>query len=263
MSSIPRGSVWESSGRSAPPTATVPTRRFRDVPLPPEPEAAGADVLRRAKAHGIPWERILREEILAEQTLRRLVAEPDSELPLAVAATALPLTFLRSWRVRDRIQSLSCQARSACSDAAIRELRLVSRRLIGTPEREGRALATHLWFAYERILLLGRVCRAAERSRGTTAERLAEVCAATRCGFDDAAWAVCFEEMPGRGHRLDAAVRKVRDEGFQVPRERTEARSFAVLRRAVRSAARHSRRRSRPSGSLVSQPRRTPVPPEG
>jgi len=209
------------------------TRRF-GVPFRAEPAPAGNEALRRAEALGIPWERILAEEILAEQSLRRLVPDSAVEMPLTAATAALPLSFLKSWRVRDRIQSLSCEARSACSAAAIRELRLVSRRLIGAREREGRALAAHLWFAYQRILLLGRVCRAAARSRGTAAERVAEVCVKARCGFDDAAWAVCLEESPRHGHRLDAAVRKVRDEGFHVPRERTEARSFAALRNAVR-----------------------------
>jgi len=254
MSSVRAETRWSGAA-----PAPAPSPRF--APAGSEAEPAGQDVLRRAEALGIPWQRILADEILAEQSLRRVAPDASAELPLSAATSALPLSFLRSWRVRDRIHNLSCEARSACSPAAIRELRVVSRRLIGAREREGRALATHFWFAYQRVLLLGRVCRAAARCHGATAERIAEVCASARCGFDDAAWAVCLEESPRPGHRLDAAVRKVRDEGFLIPRERTEARSFAALRKAVRRSphvARWGRRRARPP---VGAPARVPVPP--
>jgi hypothetical protein len=255
MSSLRKPTRWAAA---APAASSAP----RFSPAGAEPEPAGQDVLRRAEALGIPWQRVVADEILAEQSLRRLVPDVSVELPLDAAISALPLSFLRSWRVRDRIHNLSFAARSACSPAAIRELRIVSRRLIGAREREGQTLATHLWFAYQRVLLLGRVCRAAARSRGSTAERIAEVCAGARCGFDDAAWAVCLEESPRPGHRLDAAVRKVREEGFLIPRERTEARSFAALREAVKQSphvsGRRRRRRGRPS---VNAPARVPVPP--
>jgi hypothetical protein len=254
MSSVRRATRW-ASGAPAP----SPAPRF--VPERSEPEPAGQDVLRRAEALGIPWQRIVADEILAEQSLRRLAPDASVELPLNAAASALPQSFLRSWRVRDRIHNLSCEARSACSPAAIRELRIVSRRLIGAREREGRTLATHLWFAYQRVLLLGRVCRAAARSRGATAERIAEVCASARCGFDDAAWAVCLEESPRPGHRLDAAVRRVREEGFLIPRERTEARSFAALRNAIRQSPHVAGRRRRFGRPSVGEPHRVPVPP--
>lgn len=254
----------EFSGGGTRPHGLLPSGVPQESPASrfPAPENTGRhEILSRAEALGIPWETILRDEVMAEQSLRRLVPESEVEMPLASATSALPVSFLRSWRVRDRIQSLSCEARSACSPSAIRELRLVSRRLIGVPEREGRTLAAHLWFAYQRILMLGRVCRAAAHSRGTTAERVASVCEKTRCGFDDAAWAVCLEETPRSGHRLDAAVRKVRDEGFQVPRERSEARALASLRRAVRRSRYVEPRRAR-SRRSESQPLRVPVPPE-
>jgi len=254
MSSVRRETRWTGAT-----PAPSPSPRF--LPAGSETEPEGHDVLRRAEALGIPWQRIVTDEILAEQSLRRLGPDASLELPLIAATSALPLSFLRSWRVRDRIHNLSCEARSACSPAAIRELRIVSRRLIGAREREGRTLATHLWFAYQRVLLLGRVCRAAARSRGATAERVADVCANARCGFDDAAWAVCLEESPRPGHRLDAAVRKVREEGFLIPRERTEARSFAALRKAVRRSPHVAGRRRRRSSPPVSAPPRVPVPP--
>jgi hypothetical protein len=125
----------------------------------------------------------------------------------------------------------------------------VFQRLTGKASRDQAPFAEHLWFAYQRVLLLQRVIRAAERSRGTTAERLAFVCLKTRCSYDDAAWAVCQEESSRRGHRLDAAIGKVREEGFQIPRANTEARSFAELRRAIRSSARLNRRSRAPRRS--------------
>ena len=236
-------------------------RGFRAARVPAPEDQERPEIVRRAEALGIPWEAILHDEIQAEQSLRRLVADPDVEIPLGSATTALPASFLSSWRVRERIQSLAGEARSACSPSAIRELRLVSRRLIGLPEREGRTLAVHLWHAYQRILLLARVCRAAERSRGTGAERVAQVCESARCGFDDAAWAIAFEEAPRHGHRLDAVVRKVRDEGFQIPRERTEAKAFASLRRTVRRSRHLAEKRPRSRRYPVAQPLRVPLPP--
>ena len=126
---------------------------------------------------------------------------------------------------------------------AIRQLRAVFSELVGRNENEKAAFALHLWFAYQRILLLQRVRRAASRSRGELSERLASICTAARCSYDDAAWAILEEESPRRGNRLDAAVRKVREEGFRVPQATTEARSFAQLRRIVRASPHLSGRR--------------------
>lgn len=224
-------------------------------------EHARLEILRRSEALQIPWERILLDEIQAEQTLRRFV-EDVPEMPLATRLSLLSFSFLKSWRVRDQILTLSCAARSASLRSAVSQLRLVFRRLVGEPDRSRAAFAGHLWFAYQRVLLLQRVCRAARRCRGTTAERVAFVCSRTRCGFDDAAWAICREDSPRPGHRLDAAIRKVREEGFQIPRASTEARSFAELRRIIRASPRPVRRRSsrRPSVDAVAMPRRVALP---
>jgi hypothetical protein len=226
----------------------------------PFPEESALEVLRRAEALEIPWKRLLRDEIRAEEILLLPAAGADSEMPLATALSLLPGSFLSSWRVRDRIQTLSCEARGASFRRAVRELRLVFRRLIGRPGSGQAAFSGHLWLAYQRVLLLQRVSRAARRSRGTDAERLAFVCSTTRCSFDDAAWAVRLEDSPRPGHRLDAAIRKARDEGFAIPRESTESRSFAKLRRVVRASARPSPRRASParlrSQDLLSTPRR-------
>ena len=110
-------------------------------------------------------------------------------------------------------------------------LRLVFRRLVGGSDPGKEALVGHLGFAYQRVLLLQRVCQAARRSRGTTAERMAYVCSTARCGFDDAAWAVCREDaakpatawMPRSGKCARKGFR------FRAPRrKRARSRSFAA-----------------------------------
>ena len=252
--------------RSQPPAIPQPGGRALAAlatPIRRSAEESELEILRRAEVLKVPWRRLLLDEIQAEQTLRRYPAGADPEMPLATALSLLPSSFLKSWRVRDQIQSLSCEARGASFRRAVCELRMVFRRLIGHPDNGRAALAGHLWLAYQRVLLLQRVCRAARRSRGTSAERLAVVCSRTRCSFDDAAWAVCGEESPQpAGHRLDAAIRKVRDEGFLIPRASTEARSFAKLRRIIRASPPPApqRRTRRKSPDLVSVPQRVALP---
>ena len=194
------------------------------------------EILGCVETLGIPWKRVLIEEIEAEQRLRRYLADVEEERPLRSLLKLLPFSCLRSWRVRDRIERLSSEARSAPAPHARRQLRLVFSHLVGKNESDKIALADHLWFAYQRILLLQRVRRAASRSRGTVPERLAEVCARARCSFDDAGWALAEEQSPKYGDRFDAAVRKVRAEGFRIPRAESEARSLAQLRRIVRAS---------------------------
>jgi len=247
----------------------IPGARDGDPPEPAQhvPSASGepAEILACAEALGIPWRRILLGEIEAEQRLRRYVGDVVREGPLPAASTVLSFSVLRSWRVRDEIETLACQARSAVRGAE-RRLRLVFRHLIGKEKRDPVALGQHFWFAYQRVLLLQRVRRAAARSRGTAsmAERLAEVCSRARCSFDDAAWALCQEDSPRRGQRLESAVRKVREEGFLVPRASTEARSLAELRRIALTSP-HVRRQ-RPSRTWpqdsVGKPRRVALPVE-
>ncbi|MGH9364622.1 MAG: hypothetical protein ACRD1B_05075 [Thermoanaerobaculia bacterium] len=247
------------------PVAVLPLRD--GDPTPPSPfipsaDASTAEVLRCAETFGIPWKRILLEEIDVEQRLRRYLADVERDCPLWSALTMLSLSFLQSWRVRDQIQRLACEARGTSARGAVSQLRSVFQRLTGKEGRDQAMFAEHLWFAYQRVLLLQRVCRAAASTRGTMAERLAFICSRAGCCYDDAAWAVCQEESRRRGHRLDAAIRKVRDEGFQIPRAETEARSFAQLRRLVRASP-HLTRRLRSanrSQSSISVPRRIPLP---
>ena len=246
----------------------IPGARDGDPPEPapqvPAASAEPAEILACAEALGIPWRRILLGEIDAEQRLRRYAGDLEKDGPLPAASTILSFSVLRSWRVRDEIETLACQARSAVRGAE-RRLRLVFRHLIGKEKREPVVLGQHFWFAYQRVLLLQRVRRAAARSRGATsmsmAERLAEVCARARCSFDDAAWAICQEDSPRRGQRLESAVRKVREEGFLVPRASTEARSLAELRRIARSSPHGRRRPSRAwPPDPVGKPRRVALP---
>src|SRR5262245_31359642 len=205
----------------------------RFVPTATDPIPA---VLHCAETLGIPWKQIVVDEIEAEQRLRRYIADVENECPLRAALELLSSSVLRSWRIRRQIESLSLAARSASMRDANRQLRAVFSELVGRNENEKAAFALQLWFAYQRILLLQRVRRAASRSRGELSERLASTCTAARCSYEDAAWALREEESPHRGNRLDAAVRKVREEGFRIPQSKTEARSFAQLRRIVRAS---------------------------
>jgi hypothetical protein len=193
-------------------------------------------ILGCAESLGIPWRRLLAEEIEAEQRLRRYLSDVEVERPLRSLLKLLPLSCLRSWRVRDRIERLASAARGAAVGDARRQLRIVFAELTGKGDSEKIAFAEHLWFAYQRILLLQRVRRAAAKSRGTSAERMAFVCSRERCSYDDATWALREEQSSRYGDRFDAAVRKVREEGFQIPRAATEARSLAELRRIVRTS---------------------------
>lgn len=236
----------EMAARSAPSRFALERSEAESRPAAQaSPEAgersAALELLRRAEALSIPCERLLREEIQAEETLRRH-AGASEPMPLATALSLLPTSFLKSWRVRDQIQSLSCEARGAAFRNAVRELRLAFRALIGQAGPFRDTFAGHLWLAHQRVLLLQRVCRAARRSTGPAPERMASICARTRCSFDDAAWALCLEGSPRAGHRLDAAIRKARDEGFHIPRAVTEARAFAKLRRVVGGSTRGPRR---------------------
>lgn len=200
-----------------------------------------AEILRCAELLGVPWRRILHGEIEAEQRLRRYLADVDEDCSVPSALTILSFSFLESWRVRDRIQSLALETEEG-SGRSSRSFRAAFRRFLGGGgNRDQAALTEHLAFAYQRVLLLQRVCRGAARSRGTTPERIAIVCSRTRCCFEDAAWAVDRESSRDRASRLDAVVRKVRDEGFLIPRSQTEARSLSELRRLARRSPRQAR----------------------
>jgi hypothetical protein len=205
-------------------------------PLAPAEGSSREEILACAETLGIPWRRLILQEIEAEQRLRRYLPDVAAECPLESALTILSVAAQRSWRVRDQIETLACQAR-VCARGARTKLRPFLQHLAGVSGPDPSALARHCGFAYQRILLLQRVRRAAERSRGTPAERLAFVCSTARCAFEDASWALAEEDSPRRGQRMEAAIRKVRAEGFLVPRAATEARSLSQLRRIVFAAS--------------------------
>jgi hypothetical protein len=249
----------------AQPIAILPSRDGDPVApsrFAPGQGASADEILRCAESFGIPWRRILVAEIEAEEKLRRYLPDVQTECPLATAQTVLSFDLLRSWRVRDRIESLACQSRGGSLRSAVRELRRVFQRLTGKGDRDQVALARHFWFAYQRVLLLQRVLRYAWRSCGTTAERLAFVCSRAGCCYDDAAWAVCLEGALLRAQRLEAVVRHVRDEGFLIPRAETEARSLSELRRIVLTSPHLTRRRSARGRTIDAEfsPRRVRLP---
>jgi len=259
-----RDSTGAAASLTANATMVLPVRDgdpASSTPFMPSEAASTEELLRCAESLGIPWKRILLGEIESEQRLRRYLSDIDHDCPLASVLRILSFSSFRSWRTRDRIESLACQARGGSVRSAVRQLRAVFRGLIGKGERDQVAFAQHLWFAYQRVLLLQRVRRTAAKSRGTMAERLAFICSRARCGYDDAAWSILQEDSPRRGDRFEAAVRKVREEGFLIPRAETEARSLAELRRILRSLPLSGRRRrSRRPDHVMSSPQRVPLP---
>jgi hypothetical protein len=207
-----------------------------------------------AETLGIPWKHILVDEIAAEERLRRYLADVEEEIPITSVSKLLSTCFLRSWRVREQIEGLAFEARTSSSSEAVKRLRVVFNGLIGRNEGDKVAFAQHLWFAYQRILLLQRARRAAAKFRGDLSERLAFICSSARCSYDDAAWAVLEEDSPRRGHSLDAAVHQVREEGFRIPAAKTAAQSVAKLRRIVHASPhlRRVRRAPRSAGAPLS-----------
>ena len=196
----------------------------------------GPDVLAEAEALGIPWQIILAKEIAAEKALRDSVENLEGDWPLSCLFSLLPYSLLQSWRARERIHTLSWEARSERSRAAANRLRSVFLHLAGKRcpgEPFDFLLANHLGFAYERILQLQRICRAAERSKGSRAERIAEVVRRHHCSESDAGWAVDRTASRRRSHRLDDAMRRAREEGFELPVAQSELIAFTRLKRFV------------------------------
>jgi len=188
-----------------------------------------------AEALGIPWEKILAEEILTEGTLRRYLPESD-DLPLWRAISILPNSLLRSWRVRAGIERLSWQASLSDSREAARDLANLHEHLRGgrTRREEGDGImAKHFWFAYQRVLELREVLRAAARSRGPEPERIEALCVATGCSKRDAEWAVRRADSGETGRSLEDSVERAREEGFDIPRAATEIEAMLLLRKFI------------------------------
>jgi hypothetical protein len=200
---------------------------------------AADDLLRQATALGIPWERILAEEIRAERTLRLCLADVRENWPIWPAFWILPLSLLHSWRVRERIHVLAWKASREGSDAAARQLRALHAHFLG--RRNGRStdsthMARHFWFGYQRVITLARISRDAEKAQGKADDPLELLREKTGCSLEDARWALGRARSPGRGHRLDDVMRRVRSEGFELPQAENEVRAFRRLRIFVRTA---------------------------
>jgi len=197
---------------------------------------AGQDLVEEAETLGIPWQAVLSNEILAEKTLRGSLEKLDGDWPLACLFSLLPHSLLQSWRARERIHALSWEARVERSRVAANRLRSVFLHLAG--KRSPGApfdflLANHLGFAYERVLQLQRIGKTAEKIKGTRGERIEAVEARTHCSSSDAAWAVDRADARRRSHRLDDAMRRAREEGFELPVANSELIAFARLKRFV------------------------------
>jgi len=201
-------------------------------------EKSGAqDLVRQATNLGIPWERILADEIRAERLLQLSLSDVTEDWPLWPAFWILPVSLLNSWRVRERIHTLAWEAgRRGCRDAA-RQLRALHAHLSGRQNgrpSDATLLARHLWFGYQRVLSLVRIRRAAERMRGDPADRIESIVERSGCSVEDARWA--FDRSCTGGHSLDDAMRRTRDEGFELPEDESEVRAFRRLRSFVRSS---------------------------
>ena len=226
------------------------------------------DIRAVAEALGIPWRRILQSEIDSERALRQMLGGASADEPLWRILCALPSSALDSWRVRERVNALACEASSGRAPAAARELKEVFDYLRG--RRKGRQssadLASHFWFAYQRVQELVGVAGAAEKARGDHAWRIRRTAEVSGCSSADARWAVDRADSPGRGHRLDDTIARARSEGFEIPRAGTPMQSFVLLRRLARKSAPFpapaTRRRAASKGkSRVTQVLDGPAPP--
>jgi hypothetical protein len=220
-------------------------------------DRAAECLLRQASALGIPWKRILADEIRAERMLRLSLADVAEDWPLWPALWILPLSLLHSWRVRDRIHLLAWKASRNRCDVSARQLRAFHAHLLG--KANGRAseatlLARHLWFGNQRVLALARISRVAEKTSGDLARRAEVLRGKTGCSAADASWALTRADSARRGHRLDDAMRRTRDEGFELPQGASEVAAFRRLRDFVTSSphlARLANRREDGRGSVT------------
>jgi hypothetical protein len=203
------------------------------------------DIRAVAEALGIPWRRILESEIESERTLRQILGAAAADEPLWRILCSLPTSALDSWRVRERVSAMAREARTGRAPSAARELKAVFDQLRGKgKDRRSSAdpMARHLWLAYQRVRELVSAAGAAEKSRGDTVTRLRKTVEMSGCAAADAEWALARCESPGRGHRIDDAVARAREEGFEIPRAGTAFQSFVLLRRLARKCAPPRRR---------------------
>jgi hypothetical protein len=202
----------------------------------PREEPDALRLVAEAEALGIPWRRVLTQEILAEGTLQRFLGPDIEALPLWRALCLIPNSLFHSWRVRSLVDRLSWEASAQGAAAARRELAALFESLTGPRARHltsETSLAKHYWFAYHRILELQSVALAAEKMLDDGAPGVSGLCEATGCGRKDAEWAALRAASPDRSHALDDAMARAREEGFEIPPAETEPIAFSRLRRFV------------------------------
>ena len=216
-----------------------------------------ADALRlieEAEALGVPWKQVLEREVLAEGMLQRFLGGPIRDLPLWRALAVIPASLFHSWRVRETVDRLCHEASTEGSRAARQELASLLESVCGPNARRAArrvALSKHYRFAFDRVLELQAVALAAEKGPTSGFPLIAEVREATGCSRSDAEWAVSRLTAPDRTHALDSAVRRAREEGFEIPPAASELQAFSRLKRFV---SRHS-----PFAAPFSGRRRIPV----
>jgi hypothetical protein len=267
----------QSVSASSHSSASGPSGVRRDSVQAPEGSVVGfraeteaLRLIRQAEALGVPWRRVLTREIFAEGMLQRFLGSDLKELPLWRALSIIPNALFHSWRVRDLVDRLAWEASAQGSQQARREIAELIHSLTGPQARrwtEEMARAKHYGFAYHRVLELQAVALAAERSRLSGDECIAEICESTGAVRRDAEWALARLESPNRSHALDDAVAQARQEGFDIPQASTELQAFSRLRRFVLRhrifgpEGQHRRRPGRPRGSRKAK--KNPAPSAG
>jgi hypothetical protein len=187
-------------------------------------------LLREAEELGVPWREILEAEIRAERIVNTL---PTDARTLERMLAMLPVTALESWRVRTAIARLSRDARPGSGNGldARRSLKFFAAHLRGRTLSAPAAtlLAEHLLRAYRRVQELMKLRRCALQCRGSVDDRVARVIQRADCCRADAEWAVASQDEE-RLSTLDAAIRRARFEGFEIPDSRSEPNGLRRLR---------------------------------
>ena len=211
-------------------------------------------LIEEAEALGVPWKQVLEREVLAEGMLQRFLGSPIRDLPLWRALAVIPASLFHSWRVRETVDRLCHEASTEGSRAARQELASLLESVCGPHARRAArrvALSKPYRFAYDRVLELQAVALAAEKGSVAGLPLVVEVREATGCSRSDAEWAVARRTAPDRTHALDSAVRRAREEGFEIPPAASELQAFSRLKRFV---SRHH-----PFAASFSRRRRIPV----
>jgi len=190
-------------------------------------------LLREAEDLGVPWREILEGEIRAERMLGAFL-DASQEQPLERLLLVLSSNPLQSWRVRHRIERLRWEAlpESGNGIGARRELGWLDRYLRGRSERPPAAAlrASRLLLTYQRVRELLTICRLASKARRGPGDPIDRLRAVSKCGLEDAKWAVAREDGGSRGQGLEDAFSKARDEGLEMPPGRTAPEAFLRLR---------------------------------